>query len=450
MAVALILVMMSAIGAFAAVRDTDVSAPGDGNVFVLVPGEFEKADVKAILDLINSYRKEACEKGYPKPGYPSVKLTPADYRPVKWSGDLEWIAQTRAAEGAVYQSHARPCGRPRRKLEHNGVRSYSETLAWNYDDLITGIQQWYEEKEDWINQNQGAVVGHYTIMISLDTAAIGIGCFSSEARDWTCVAGEYSTNTDLSEAPQGVYGKCEQKMEVKKSSLSPESIKGKSSVTVGKSASYSVKQTVEYPGKRNGQVSTPVSVNVTEWRSSDPGIASISKDGRLTAVGIGNVKIQAILSTGVTVSKTVSIRHPAKGESILAGNVKYKVKKTGSEVAYYGCSSAKGKVTVPATVKYYGRKYKVTSIAASALKGNRKVTSVIIGKNVKSIGKAAFYKCTRLKTLTIKSRSLTATKTGSKAFTGTKIRKIKCPKGKKAAYKKILIKKGIKRSAAFK
>ena len=62
---------------------------------------------------------------------------------------------------------------------------------------------------------------------------------------------------------------------------------------------------------------------------------------------------------------------------------------------------AKGTVKVPGTVKIGGVTYKVTSIATNAFKGNKKITSVVIGKNVTKIGKQAFYGCTKLKKITI-------------------------------------------------
>ena len=98
-------------------------------------------------------------------------------------------------------------------------------------------------------------------------------------------------------------------------------------------------------------------------------------------------------------------------------------------------------------VTIQGTKYKVTSIAANALKGNKKVTKLTVGKNITSIGKKAFYKCTKLSkitipakvskigkqafygckklaTITIKTKKLTSKKVGSKAFTGKIIRNI--------------------------
>ena len=81
---------------------------------------------------------------------------------------------------------------------------------------------------------------------------------------------------------------------------------------------------------------------------------------------------------------------------------------------------------------------------------NKVVKEVVIGKNVGKIEKQAFYKCSNLKTVTLKTKKLTASKVGAKAFTGTKVKTVKCPSGKKNAYRKFLVKKGIKKSAKFK
>ena len=131
-------------------------------------------------------------------------------------------------------------------------------------------------------------------------------------------------------------------------------------------------------------------------------------------------------------------------------------------------------VTVPATIKAGGKTVKVTAIAPNALKSMKKLTkvtigknvttigknafandakltTVTIGKNVKSIGAKAFYKCKALKKITIKTKKLTKKTVGSKAFTGiSKKAVIKSPKAKKAAYKKILLKKGMKKTMTFK
>ena len=109
------------------------------------------------------------------------------------------------------------------------------------------------------------------------------------------------------------------------------------------------------------------------------------------------------------------------------------------------------KVTIPATVKVNGKIVPVTSIAANAFKGMKNLTTVTIGKNVKKIGKNAFNGCKKLKKITIKTTKLTAKTVGAGAFKGINKKAVfKCPKSKKAVYKKILLKKGAKKTMTFK
>lgn len=122
------------------------------------------------------------------------------------------------------------------------------------------------------------------------------------------------------------------------------------------------------------------------------------------------------------------------------------------------------KVTIPATITADGITYKVTSISDKAFYKNTKLTSVTIGsnvtqigssafsgctaltkitipKNVETIGSKAFYGCKKLKTITIKSTSIK--KVGSKAFKGIKSNAtIKVPSKKVKAYKKLFKGKG--------
>lgn len=47
-------------------------------------------------------------------------------------------------------------------------------------------------------------------------------------------------------------------------------------------------------------------------------------------------------------------------------------------------------------VKVDGVSYRVTSIADNAFKNNKKITRVVIGSNIVTIGKNAFAKCTNI------------------------------------------------------
>ena len=59
------------------------------------------------------------------------------------------------------------------------------------------------------------------------------------------------------------------------------------------------------------------------------------------------------------------------------------------------------KVTIPNTVTVGNKKYKVTSIGVNAFSGNKKLTTVKIGKYVTTVGNNAFANCAKLKNVTI-------------------------------------------------
>jgi hypothetical protein len=106
-----------------------------------------------------------------------------------------------------------------------------------------------------------------------------------------------------------------------------------------------------------------------------------------------------------------------KGATFTSGKYKYKI--TGaSTVTFTGITDSGMKtVTIPKTVKYGGKTFKVTAVATKALKGNKKVTKVTIGSNVTSIGSSAFAGCIKLTTVTIGSKVKTI---GVSAFEGCK------------------------------
>ena len=134
---------------------------------------------------------------------------------------------------------------------------------------------------------------------------------------------------------------------------------------------------------------------------------------------------------------------------VLKGNLVYAVK-NGKATFFYRKNDKLTKITIPATIKYKGKKIPVTVVEKEAFKGMKNLKTVIIGKNVKKIGKNAFRNCPKLKNITIKTKSLTAKRVGANAFKGiNKKAIIKCPEAKKAAYKKTLLKRGMKKTVKF-
>lgn len=190
---------------------------------------------------------------------------------------------------------------------------------------------------------------------------------------------------------------------------------------------------------------------------------------------------------GATIKDAKGASYKVTKSDAVNGAVSYKAAK----------KNAKGTITIPATVTIDGITYKVTAIEAKAFKNNKKITKVVIGKNVTTIGKEAFsgctqlktvtmganvktindkafYKCTaltkitipvkvtkigkqalcgckKLKSITIKTAKLTTKKVGSKAFSGIyKKATIKVPKKQLKAYKKLLVSKGVSKRSKIK
>ncbi len=151
-----------------------------------------------------------------------------------------------------------------------------------------------------------------------------------------------------------------------------------------------------------------------------------------------------------------------KGNTFKVKNIQYKVlnvsKKTVAVVK--GTDRKPGKVTkvtIPNTVKNAASKttFTVTQIQANAFKNYKNLKSVIIGKNVTSIGKNSFYGCQKLAKVTFKGTSVKTIK--SKAFkkTASKVtvsvpKSIRNNKKKAAAFQKKLTKSGMSKKLKLK
>lgn len=145
----------------------------------------------------------------------------------------------------------------------------------------------------------------------------------------------------------------------------------------------------------------------------------------------------------------LTVSQPPRNRDVITDNktnAKYEVTDTvKKEVTYNAPVDGKAKdITIPDTITINGEIYKVMKIADNAFKGNKAVTTITIGRNVKSIGKNVFKGCKRLKTIIIKSKKLTPKTVSKKAFKGiSKKVVIKVPKKKLVTYKKLLKKKGL-------
>ncbi len=142
---------------------------------------------------------------------------------------------------------------------------------------------------------------------------------------------------------------------------------------------------------------------------------------------------------------------PQPGNVFVLGSIKYTIISSDPQnmsVEFTEAEEGQTSIMIPDTIQIDGISYKVTSIAAKAFKGNKKLKKVTIGKNIVSIGKKAFYNCKKLKKVKILSANA---RIGKKAFYGINAgAKIQVPKKNLAAYKKALKKSKIKSGVKIK
>lgn len=292
----------------AAVRPADVKKAGSGNILIGVSGTFEKVDKSDILKRVNDIRKEACTKGYNNPNT-GRKLKPSDYVPLKWSSNLEWIAQLRAAECTVNEGHTRPNGKSCFSINYKHEQSWGENLAWNYSGLMRGIEQWYGEKNDWVNQNANAVTGHYTNLINPEYKFIGLASFVRGSGGWYGISAEFGYSTAGSQSQSNVKGKTVQTIEVAKNNAKQIKLNAPSSIKLKKSKQLTITCNVTFPGIMGGQNSTQgkITKNVT-WKSSKPSVISVKSNGKITAKKPGKATITAKINGGKTLKKTITVK----------------------------------------------------------------------------------------------------------------------------------------------
>ena len=224
----------------------------------------------------------------------------------------------------------------------------------------------------------------------------------------------------------------------------------------------------------------------------------ITKKATTTTTGI---RTYTCTKCGTTKKETIPKVVPKKatpGKTVKdsATNGIYKVLADGLTVTFVRPVAKRATDRIPETVKVSGVTCKVTEISANAFKNDAVLKTVVIGKNVKTIGvnafygcknltkvsggaalvticdrafsncaalqgivlpstvkgigKQAFYNCKKLRSITINTLSLTSKNVGAQAFTGTYAKAVvKVPAKKFAAYKSLLRAKGMNAGAIY-
>lgn len=173
------------------------------------------------------------------------------------------------------------------------------------------------------------------------------------------------------------------------------------------------------------------------------------------------------ISTGKTIPKLTATPTPKPtatptptstpglpvGTKVVSNNNgnRFEIKK-GRTAAFIGTKKPNTKsIVIPDTLRIQGVTCKVTEISSNALKNNKKITKITMGKNVSVIGGNAFYGCKNLSSITLRTTKLTYKTTGANAFKGIRSNAaVYVPKAKKTAYKKLLRSRGLSTAARIK
>ena len=288
------------------ILETDVASPSSGCTMLLVSGSYYSQAQEA-LERINEIRKEACEAGnVPDPRNESRMLSASDYVPIKWSRDLESIARIRAMESSMTMAHARLNGKRCFSVSYNKISSWGEVLAWNYNKtMVSGINQWYREKSDWVGKVSGKVTGHYTSMIDPSNTYIGLGDFYNDNAYYpNTVAGEFSGGTGLDETMQEAYSDVMQKVEVKESKITDYVLDGMDMIYTEQSERLTPKVEVTY---ESHTYQLDILEDVT-YISSDPSVARVDQDGLVTGIKSGSAVITAKRDGSVFATLTMTVK----------------------------------------------------------------------------------------------------------------------------------------------
>ena len=297
------------------ILETDVASASNGCTMLGIYGSYY-SQAQETLDKLNEIRKEACEAGnIPDPRDPSRMLTSDDYKPLRWSRDLESIARIRAAEAGISfnfmaSGHDRPSDKDTFSLSFHGVSSNCEDLAYCWGKSMTeGVILWKSEQKDWVDQNLSNETGHYTSMINPKYNYVGLGDFYSEAAPYpNTVAGEFSTRTGLNETMQDVQTDVIQKVEISNKYIKENFLDGADTINTEQTSSLTAKVRLERT-RSNGKVSTREiwSVQPLTYSSSDRTIATVDNNGNVTGLTNGDVTITAKADNTIFATKTIHI-----------------------------------------------------------------------------------------------------------------------------------------------
>lgn len=284
----------------------------DGLQVVGIKGTFATPDKQAIVDRVNAIRKEAYDEGLVD-----------RYVPVKWSNSLEQASLRRASEASLADiPHHRLTG----EQLYAGVYSdnfahLAGNLAWNRQGLMKAIEQFYDEKQDL--GKSGAVTGHYEHMIDPQWTTVAMSAFmrpkdSERHVQYYEISQLFAENSGDSDSLVGDYGDAILYTEANPSDIKDISLQN--NLVLKPTTSTQINLIGYFRIKfKSYEVIIPTN---RDWSSSDTSVATIDRDGNITAHKSGTTTI-TVTSDGKTYSTIVTVSDNASSNASSAQDIKY-------------------------------------------------------------------------------------------------------------------------------
>lgn len=320
--------------------DTDfLNVPHSGNIIIEVPGSSRMQNIKEAVDRINEIRHEACEEGLAKPNTNNEKhsdeefLKEGDLPDISYSYALSVLAYIRASEASLLKGHIRPNSynksqKASQMYPINGSQIWLENIAYylrstdadgNENTLLTAVNNWYEEKQDYIDNNYddgsgtGVKYGHYQTMINPDIVCVGFGLFTNHDTDCTeVITGEFGNvqgSQDLEYVNGGyIYGTdadYNQKVEIGANYIDELGISGPDYLVQG--SENDLKAVVKTSLNNNYEATV---YNGVKWTSSNTDVAVIDEESeKIIAVGPGEtvVSVSVIGCESINCSMKITV-----------------------------------------------------------------------------------------------------------------------------------------------
>ena len=265
-------------------------------------------------------------------------------------------------------AHERLNGKSLWTVQKNGIRSWAENLAWNWEssNSIDMINQWYREKKDWVTGGKG-VTGHYESIISSKFNYVGLGWFNTTCAKYpSCLAGSFS---DISS------GLKEEFMEEKRNIIQTLDIlqnKIKSNYLEGKKEMKTDETQTLIP-----RVKTEIS-NISLWplrrysfsyKSNNTNIAKVYKTGKVKALKAGKATITCV-KEDKTNFELLNVEVKCDHEKKLINTINATCTKTGKNI--YQCDTCKVKIESQIQLKPHNYKFDVLNKKTGKSKGTCK------------------------------------------------------------------------------